>query len=97
MNSYAFQATEDINCAKLSSNFEAISCSDSSNWITVMNEEMESLHRNGTWQLVSLPKGRNVVGCKWIFKKKPRISVKDGLKYKAWLVVKGFSQRDIQE
>jgi hypothetical protein len=27
----------------------------------------ESLGKNGTWKLVELPHGKNVVGCKWIF------------------------------
>ena len=35
-----------------------------------MNEEMESLQKNKTWDLVKLPEGRRTVGCKWIYKKK---------------------------
>ena len=35
-----------------------------------MNEEMESLQKNETWDLVKLPEGRRTVGCKWIYKKK---------------------------
>ena len=47
---------------------------------------------NHTWELVDLPKGNKAIGCKWIFKKKLRT---DGSvdRYKARLVIKGFTQR----
>ncbi|XP_059066100.1 secreted RxLR effector protein 161-like [Cryptomeria japonica] len=35
-----------------------------------MKYEMKSLEKNGTWDLVLLPKGRKLVGYKWVFKKK---------------------------
>ncbi|GLJ23273.1 hypothetical protein SUGI_0440310 [Cryptomeria japonica] len=56
-----------------------------------MEEEYSSLMRNNTWDLVHLPKGRKMVRCKWIYRTK---FVVDGSvdKYKAQLVVKGFSQ-----
>ena len=44
-----------------------------------MKEEMESLHKNGNWDMVRLPKGKKVIQCKWVFKKKegtPRIEMK---------------------
>ena len=59
-----------------------------------MKEEMESLYKNQTWKLVELPKGRHVVGCKWIFKRKPDLLEKEGIRYKARLVAKGFSQKE---
>ena len=31
---------------------------------------MESLHKNGTWDLVKLPKEKKVDCCKWVFKKR---------------------------
>ncbi|KAG8472449.1 hypothetical protein CXB51_034191 [Gossypium anomalum] len=49
---------------------EAISCEDSEKWMFAMQEEMESLHKNKTWDLVKLPKGKKTVRCKWVFKKK---------------------------
>jgi len=52
---------------------------------------MDSLARNNTWDLVELPKGRSVVGCKWVFKLKRKV---DGSieTYKVRLVAKGYSQ-----
>jgi len=35
-----------------------------------------------------------VVGCKWIFKRKPGLSEKEAIRYKARLVAKGFSQKE---
>ena len=53
--------------------------------------EMNSLQKNTTWELVSLPPGRKLVQCKWVFRTQV---VDDGntYKYKARLVAKGFSQ-----
>ena len=51
-----------------------------------MHEEMNSLNKNKTYDLVELPKGKKVLKNKWVFKLK-----KDGdklVKYKARLVVK---------
>ena len=57
-----------------------------------MNEEMEVLQKNATWELVPLPKGIKIVGCRWVFivKLKPDGSID---RYKARLVVKGYTQR----
>lgn len=40
------------------------------NWMTVMMEKMESLHRNNTLELVERPEGRKVIGYKWVYKKR---------------------------
>ncbi|KAG8492460.1 hypothetical protein CXB51_009588 [Gossypium anomalum] len=53
---------------------------------------MESLHKNRTWDLVQLPKGKKVVRCKWVFKKKEGIPGVEEPRYKARLVAKGYSQ-----
>ncbi|RDY02432.1 hypothetical protein CR513_14105, partial [Mucuna pruriens] len=47
---------------------EAVSGSDASLWMTAMQEEIEALHRNKTWNLVELPKGRKAIGNKWVYK-----------------------------
>ena len=59
-----------------------------------MSEEMESLQKNKTWELVKFPKGKKAIGCKWIFQKKEALSEKEGEKFKARLVAKGYSQRE---
>jgi len=62
------------------------------NWVAAMDSEHQALLRNKTWHLVPPPKGKNVIGCKWVYKIKRRA---DGTidKYKARLVAKGFKQR----
>lgn len=38
------------------------------NWGSSMNEEMEALHRNHTWDIIDLPKNRKPIGCQWMYK-----------------------------
>ena len=61
------------------------------NWNTAMREEMHALQKNKTWELVPLPKGKKVVGCKWVFtvKQNPKGEVD---RYKTRLVAKGYSR-----
>ena len=56
-----------------------------------MQDEMSSLKKNNTYELVELPKGRKVLKNKWVFKLKRDDSGKL-IKHKARLVVKGFAQ-----
>ena len=58
-----------------------------------MEEEMQSLHKNQTWELMELPKGKRAIGCKWVYKRKEAVSKKEGEKFKARLVAKGYSQK----
>jgi hypothetical protein len=60
-------------------------------WKDAMVEEIESLYKNETWDLVKLPSGINPIDRKWVFKKKmnPTRQVK---KIKARPVVTGYSQ-----
>lgn len=39
-------------------------------WKDAMCEEINSILKNGTWKLCSLPVNKNVIGVKWIFKTK---------------------------
>ena len=59
-------------------------------WQVAMDEEMISLQKNTTWELVSLSLGTKLVQCKWVFQTKVDF---DGTtyKYKVSLGEKGFS------
>ena len=35
-----------------------------------MNEELDQIEKNETWELVPRPKDKNVIGTKWVFKNK---------------------------
>lgn len=61
-------------------------------WRCAMEEELMAIRKNGTWDLVDLPDGKNVIGLKWVFKTKYHV---DGSvqKHKARLVAKGYSQQ----
>uniref|UniRef100_A0A2N9FZ66 Reverse transcriptase Ty1/copia-type domain-containing protein n=1 Tax=Fagus sylvatica TaxID=28930 RepID=A0A2N9FZ66_FAGSY len=61
-------------------------------WCTAMDEEFSALQRQHTWSLVPPPIGKNIVGCKWVFKLK-RNSDGSISRYKARLVAKGFHQQ----
>ena len=52
---------------------------------------MNALEKKGTWEITSLPPGKQPVGCKWIFTVKYK---EDGQidQFKARLVAKGFTQ-----
>ena len=39
----------------------------------MVNEEMQSLSKNKTWDFVPLPNGAKPMGRKWVFKKKEGI------------------------
>jgi histone deacetylase 1/2 len=56
-----------------------------------METEYDALLKNKTWHLVPPQKGRNIIGCKWVYKIKRK---SDGSldRYKARLVAKGFNQ-----
>ncbi|KAJ0872693.1 putative RNA-directed DNA polymerase [Helianthus annuus] len=63
------------------------------NWVSAMNDEIQALHRNHTWDIVDRPKNRSIVGCKWIYKIKYK-SNGEIERFKARLVAKGFSQKE---
>jgi hypothetical protein len=56
-----------------------------------MNEELDQIEKNQTWELVPRPKNKNVIGTKWVYKNKMN---KDGrvIRNKVILVCKGYAQ-----
>ncbi|GJT70656.1 retrotransposon protein, putative, ty1-copia subclass [Tanacetum coccineum] len=67
----------------------------SSKWKTAMKEEMDSLKKKKTWELVDHPVGQKLVSCKWLFKIKEGIEGVQKPRYKARLVACGFTQRAV--
>ena len=56
-----------------------------------MEEELDQIEKNETWELVPRPKDKNVIGTKWVFRKKlidhGQVTIN-----KPWLVCKGYAQ-----
>jgi hypothetical protein len=72
---------------------EATESKDREKWIIAMTEEYQSMLSLGVWELTELPSGQRAIGCKWVYKLK-KDSSGDVCRYKARLVLKGFSQRE---
>ena len=65
---------------------------ESKEWRDACEEEISSIEKNKTWNLVELPIGVKPIGLKWVFKIK-RNSDGSINKFKARLVAKGYVQR----
>ena len=50
-------------------------CKDD-HWIQEMNEELDQIVKNDTWELVPRHKNKNVIGTKWVFRNKMNEQVK---------------------
>lgn len=61
-------------------------------WREAMDDEINSIISNDTWELCDLPDGKKAIGLKWIFKTKFNSEGKIQ-KLKARVVAKGYSQR----
>jgi hypothetical protein len=60
-------------------------------WVNVMEEELNQIEKNKTWELVPRPKDKNVIKTKWVFKNKFN---EDGkiVRNKVRLVYKRYAQ-----
>ena len=56
-----------------------------------MNEELDQIEKNQTWELVPRSKNKNVIGTKWVFKNKVNENGQV-IKNNAILVCKGYAQ-----
>nr|GEY94908.1 retrovirus-related Pol polyprotein from transposon TNT 1-94 [Tanacetum cinerariifolium] len=72
---------------------KAINSSKKDEWVRAMEEEMSSLKKNHTWELVDQPPGPKLVSYKWLYKIKEGIEGIHKPRYKARLVARGFTQR----
>lgn len=65
-------------------------------WKTAMEDELSSIYKNDTWEVVPLPQNRKAISTKWVFRVKTNA---DGsiAKLKARLVARGFQQKEGQD
>lgn len=69
----------------------ATTCANSEQWRLAMEDELNSLLKNSTWDLVDRSQATNVLSGKWVYKIK-RASDGKIARYKARYVVRGFEQ-----
>nr|GEX68753.1 retrotransposon protein, putative, Ty1-copia subclass [Tanacetum cinerariifolium] len=93
MAAYAFVTTEEEDTHEPLTYQKTIACEDSSKWKAAMKEDMNSMRKNKTWELVDHLVGQKLVSCKWLFKIKEGIKGVQKRRYKARLVARGFTQR----
>ncbi|GJV90056.1 zinc finger, CCHC-type containing protein [Tanacetum coccineum] len=61
MAAYAFVVPEEEDTHEPLTYQEAVACEDSSKWKDAMKEEMDSLRKNKTWELVDHPAGKKLM------------------------------------
>lgn len=91
---FAYNLTEDGGFLEPTSYTEAMQDADYVFWKEAADEEIQSLDKNHTWDLVDRPEKQKVIGCKWVFKRKLGIPGVEQPRFKARLVAKGYSQRE---
>ena len=73
---------------------QAIKCEKSNEWKKSMREEIKSILKNKTWELVATPKSEHkVIQGKWVYRTKTDLKGKIS-KYKSRWVVRGFQQEE---
>ncbi|GJR71569.1 RNA-directed DNA polymerase, eukaryota, partial [Tanacetum coccineum] len=66
---------------------DAINSSEKDEWVRAMKEEMSSLKKNHTWELVDQPPGQKLISCKWLYKIKEWIKGVQKPRYKARVIL----------
>ena len=57
-----------------------------------MEKEIQSIEKNNTWELRTLPKDHRAIGVKWVYKTKKNAH-REVERYNTRLVAKGYKQR----
>ena len=65
---------------------QALKTADHEKWLAASKEEYDNLIEMGTWKLVSLPRDKRPIKCRW------RYVIKADGRFKGRLVAKGFTQ-----
>lgn len=73
---------------------EAVNSQDKNKWLEAMKDEIKSFKVNQTWTLVTKPKDRKHIDCRWLFKIKEGFNPSNLPRYKARLVAKCFTQHE---
>jgi hypothetical protein len=61
------------------------------NWLKSMNEELDPIEKNDTWELVPRPTDKSLIGSKWVYKNKMN-EQGNIIRNKVRLVCKGYAQ-----
>lgn len=91
---FALYVAEVINVEEPRNFAEAMSSRDWKKWTAASDDEMNSLRRNHTWDLVDKPVNRKIISCRWLYKVKPGIEGIEPERHKARLIARGFTQEE---
>lgn len=91
---FYLNVVEDLSCSNLPQN--AAQALLHPGWKEAMEDELRSIHRNNTWDLVPLPLDRQAISTKWVFRVKTNANGSIA-KLKARLVARGFQQKEGQD
>ena len=67
LSSHSQQLLENLHISEPSTYEEA---AHSPGWQAAMEQELQALAATRTWDIVSLPRGKKPIGCKWVYKVK---------------------------
>jgi hypothetical protein len=89
---YAYSAAEQIMMDDPTSYEQAMRSPQAVEWKRAMQEEYDALMSAGTWSLVDLPAGANLINGLWVYKAK-RNELGEIVRYKARYVADGSKQK----